>query len=87
MLVAWARDTYGNFFPLRRSTAFKLTFEESVNKRYSLGSCWCSRAFVTELNFVTKYQIVFLKEKFFEFILSIVKVTYFVVLVEKVPCL
>jgi hypothetical protein len=34
MLVAWARDTNGNLFPLRRSTAFKLTSEESVNKHY-----------------------------------------------------
>ena len=31
MLIAWARGTDGNFFPLRRSTAFKLTFEESTN--------------------------------------------------------
>jgi len=86
MLVAWARDTYGYLFPLCRSTAFKLTFEESVNKLYSLGSCWCPRAFVTELNFITKYQIVFSREKFFEFILAIAKVTYFIVLVEKIPC-
>jgi hypothetical protein len=32
MLVAWAGDTDGNLSPLCRSTAFKLTFEESVNK-------------------------------------------------------
>jgi len=44
------------------------------------------RAFVTELNFITKDQIVFLREKFFEFFLVIAKVTYFIVLVEKIPC-
>jgi len=32
MLVVWAGGTDGNLFPLRRSAAFKLTFEESVNK-------------------------------------------------------
>jgi len=31
MLAAWARGTDGNLFLLCRSTAFKLTFEESVN--------------------------------------------------------
>ena len=63
MLVAWARDTYGNLFPLCRRRAFKLTFEELVNKRYSLGSCWCPRAFVTELNFIKKMPDCFLERK------------------------
>ena len=31
MLAAWARCTDGNFFPLCRSTALKLTFENSTN--------------------------------------------------------
>ena len=36
MLAAWARGTDGNLFPLRRSTDFKLNFEESINKRRSV---------------------------------------------------
>ena len=43
MLVAWARGTDGSLFPLRRSTGFKISFEESINKRQSVGSCWCPR--------------------------------------------
>ena len=31
MLVAWARGTDGSLFPLRRNTAFKISFEESTN--------------------------------------------------------
>ena len=43
MLAVWASGTDGNLFPLRRNTAFKLTFEEKMNKRHSVGSCWCPR--------------------------------------------
>jgi len=32
MLAAWAGGTGGNLFLVCRNTAFKLTFEESVNK-------------------------------------------------------
>jgi len=35
-------------------------------------------------NIITKYQIVFLREKFFELILVITKETYFGILVEKI---
>ena len=48
MLAAWARGTDGILFPLYRSTAVNLTFEESVNKHHSFGSCWCARASITE---------------------------------------
>jgi hypothetical protein len=44
MLAAWVSGTDRNLFPLCRNTAFKLTFEESENKRHSVGSCWCPRA-------------------------------------------
>ena len=47
-LVAWVRDTDENLFLLCRSTAFELTFEESVNKHYLVGLCWCPRAFLIE---------------------------------------
>jgi len=36
-------------------------------------------------NIVTKYQIIFLREKFFDFILAIAKETCFSILVEKSP--
>jgi hypothetical protein len=36
-------------------------------------------------NIFTKYQIVFLREKFFELNLAIEKETYFNILVEKMP--
>jgi len=39
MLAAWARVTDGYLFPLHRSESFKLTFEESINKRQATGSC------------------------------------------------
>jgi len=38
----------GNLFPLCKSTTFNLTFEESINKGHSFGTCWCSKASVTE---------------------------------------
>jgi len=44
MLVAWARGSGGNLFPLRRSTAFKQTSQESLSKCHSVGLCWCQRA-------------------------------------------
>jgi hypothetical protein len=34
---------------------------------------------------ITKYQSIFLTEKFFELILVIAKETYFTILVEKIP--
>ena len=37
MLVAWSRGTGGNLFPLCRSTAFELTFQDC-------GLYWCPRA-------------------------------------------
>jgi hypothetical protein len=68
MLAAWARGTDGNLFPLYRSTAVKLTFEESINKQTPLS--WVvlvSRSLHNRANIVTKYQIIFFREKFFEF--------------------
>jgi hypothetical protein len=38
-------------------------------------------------NISTIYQIVFLREKFLEFILAIAKETYFTILVEKIALL
>jgi hypothetical protein len=35
MLAAWSVVTDGNLFPLCRSTAFKLSFEGSINKGHS----------------------------------------------------
>jgi len=43
MLVAWVRGTDGNLFLLRKSTTFKVTFEESIHKRHSIGTCWRPR--------------------------------------------
>ena len=48
MLVAWARGLGGNLFPLCRSTAFKLTSQESVSKCHSFGLCWCPRTSTPE---------------------------------------
>jgi len=76
--------TDGNLFPLCRNTPFKLTFEGSRNKRHSVGSCWCPRAKQSKANIVTKYQIIFLREKFVDFILAAAKETYFRILVEKI---
>jgi len=36
-------------------------------------------------NIITKYQIVFLRENSFEFILAIAKETYFSIMEEKIP--
>jgi hypothetical protein len=47
MLAAWAwggGETGGNIFLLCRSTAFKITFEESLNKCHSVGLCCSPRA-------------------------------------------
>jgi len=44
-----------------------------------------TNGFYNTANFITKYQIVFLSEKLFEFILVIPKETYLIILVEKVP--
>jgi hypothetical protein len=48
MLAAWARGTDGDFFLLCISTTFELIFEESINKRHSVGSCWCPRGSITD---------------------------------------
>jgi hypothetical protein len=45
MLAALARGTDGNFFPLFRNTAFKITFAR-VNKHHTVGSHWCPKAAV-----------------------------------------
>jgi hypothetical protein len=39
MLAAWFSGKDGNLFPLYRSTAFKVTSEESINKHHSVGTC------------------------------------------------
>ena len=36
-------------------------------------------------NIITKYQVIFLREKFFELILTTVKETYFSILVQNIP--
>jgi hypothetical protein len=43
-----------------------------------------SKILYNTANIITKYQSVFLTEKFFEFILVITKETYFTILVEKI---
>jgi hypothetical protein len=63
MFAAWAGVTDGNLFPLHRSSSFKLTFEELINKRHSAGSCWCSKASVTEQTSL-KIPYYFLEGKF-----------------------
>jgi len=67
MLAAWARGTDGILFPLYRSTTVKLTFEESINKHHSVWVLLVSQSLYNRANIVTKYQIIFLREKFFEF--------------------
>jgi len=44
-----------------------------------------SKSLYNGANIVTKYQIIFLRETFFEFILVIMKETYFSILVGKIP--
>jgi hypothetical protein len=41
-------------------------------------------SFYNRANIVTNYQIIFLREKFFELIVAIWNKTYFIVLVEKI---
>ena len=83
--MAWVTGTDGNLFLLCRITAFKLTFEESRNKCHSVGSHWCPRTCITEQTLLQKYQIIFLGEEFFEFILAFAEETYCSILVEKIP--
>jgi len=66
MLAARARGTDGILFPLYRSTPVKLTFEESI-KHHSVGVVLVSKSLYGRANIFTKYQIIFLREKFFEF--------------------
>ena len=58
MLAALATDVYGNgyLFPLCRSTAFNLTYEEAIKKRHSVGSCWCPVASITEQTSLQTYR-------------------------------
>jgi hypothetical protein len=73
------------FHYVEAHTAFKLNFEESINKRHSFGLCCVSKS-LYRANIITKYQIVFLtKKKFFEFILAMARETYLSILVEKFP--
>jgi hypothetical protein len=46
-----------------------------------------SKSFYNGANIITNYQIIFLREKFFEFVVVVSKETFFIVLVEKIlPC-
>jgi hypothetical protein len=56
-----------DIIPLYRSTTVKLTFEESINKHHSVWVMLVSKSLYKRANIVTKYQIIFLREKFFEF--------------------
>lgn len=67
---------------IQRSTAVKLAFEESINRCYSVGSCWCPRACITSLQHTRSF---FWEKKFFELILVSAKETYFSIFVEKIP--
>ena len=67
MLAAWARGTDRNLFPLCRSTAFKLIFEDSVKTATQLGLAGAQKRLYNRANFITKYQIVLSREIFFEF--------------------
>jgi hypothetical protein len=66
---------------------FHLTFEESINKRDSIGSCWYPTACtsITEKSLQNTPDRVLEREKFFEFFLAIAKETYFSILLEKIP--
>jgi hypothetical protein len=44
-----------------------------------------SKSFDTGMNIITKYQIIFLRQKFFEWILKTANATYFIILLEKIP--
>ena len=60
MLTAQAVGTDGNLLLLLRSTAFNLTFEESIN------TTQLDRAVVQECNrgnIITKYEIIYLRGK------------------------
>jgi hypothetical protein len=42
------------------------------------------KRFYNRANIITNYQVIFLREKFFELIVAISKETYFIALVEKI---
>ena len=44
-----------------------------------------SKSIYNTANFITKYQIVFLRKKYIEIILAVAKETYFSNMVEKIP--
>jgi len=84
MLAAWDRRTDENLLPIRRSIPFKLPFR--VNKQTPLS--WivlASKSLDNTASGITKYQIVLLTGKFFEFILAIAKEIYFSISVQKIP--
>ena len=83
MLAPCARGTGGDLFPLCRSAVFKL-FEESIKNRH-ISIVLLSNSLYNTANIITKYHILFLSKKLFEFILVIQKETYFTILVQKVP--
>jgi hypothetical protein len=74
MLATWARGTEGNFFPLCRNTVFYLT---SKDDKQVLPS-WIvlvSKSLHNRADIISK-QCIFLREKFFEFILAIARETH-----------
>jgi len=77
MLAAWAGGTDGNLFPLRRNTAYRITFEKSINIRHSIRSCWCPRAFITQQTSLQNTRS-FSWEKNLEFILTIATEIYYI---------
>jgi hypothetical protein len=56
----------------------------SVNKDQSVGIYCCPRPYNTA-NIITKYQIVYLREKFFELILAVFIETPFNIMMQNIP--
>jgi len=69
---------------LCRNTALKINFEEETNKQTTLS--WIvlvSKSLRNKESIIIKYQIVFLGEKFSEFVLAIPKETHLNISLEK----
>jgi hypothetical protein len=69
-------DCIGVHKPLQQSKHWPTTIRRRGNTQKNI---------YNRANIITKYQMVFLREKFFEFGLVIAKETCFSILVEKIP--
>ena len=76
-----------NLFPLWCRTTFKLTFDESMNKRDSARFKFMAKNFRNGTNIIAKHYTIFVGEEILEFFMASTVKTHLSVLAQKIQAL